>query len=427
MHKLGYVLLPDAIFTREMNKVSGWWGRGVYFFLCISIILLGVGGVELFPGVGVSAWSVSRTTFFFWVIWKLRVWYVQGAEHIGFGNRVVPRPLFLFFAIVTLSLLPDFHRAGDYFYFFFASMHWLMVFDLFSTRKRIRLLFYLLGIVPAVFVARGILNDMSLLELDQMRRLGFPVGHPNTAGYVLSMSFPLCFAIVAAEKRLRTLALLSCGAQLLGIILTYSRGAWIGLCMAMLSWGMMAKKWKELMAIFAISTAILLVSTPVQQRLLSLIKPNQDPAIHDRIEIIAATLKLGFEHPLFGVGYGRGRLREGLANSPDPLVREKSRIAHAHNVYAELFACTGLLGLGAFLWLLWDATNRILRKIHQERDAPDRMRQVGIFTAFIAFMVTGLGDVVFYFHEPRIFFFTLLALIYRCSNDAGRIDGSTHD
>ena len=197
--------------------------------------------------------------------------------------------------------------------------------------------------------------------------------------------------------------------------------------MAMLSWGMMAKKWKELMAIFAISTAILLVATPVQQRLLSLLRPNQDPAINDRIEIIEATLKLGFEHPIFGVGYGRRRLREGLAKSPDPLLREKSRIAHAHNVYAELFACTGLVGLGAFLWLLGDATSRMLRKIHKEQDALNRMRQVGIFTAFIAFMVTGLGDVVFYFHEPRIFFFTLLALIYLCSTDAPRIDDSGRD
>lgn len=398
--------------------MSAWWGRGVYFALCISIILLGVGGIELFPGVSISAWSTSRTTFFFWFIWKLRIWYVQGSEQIGFSNRVVPRPLFLFFAIVTLSLLPDFHQAGDYSYFFFASMHWLMVFDLFSTRKRIRLLFYLLGIVPAVFVVRGILNDMSLLEFDRMRRLGFPVGHPNTAGFVLSMSLPLCFTILAAEKRLRALALLSCGAQLLGIILTYSRGAWIGLGVAMLSWGIMAKKWKVLVASFVLSAGMILVATPVQERFMSFLRLAQDPSINERIGIMEAALKLGLEHPIFGVGYGRARLREGLANSPDPRVRAKSRIAHSHNVYLELFATTGLLGLGAFLWLLWDAISRLLRKIHQEQVSRERMMHVGLLTSLVAFMVTGLGDVVFYFHEPRIFFFTLLALIYLCCNDS---------
>jgi len=359
----------------------------------------------------------SRTTFFFWLSWKILLWYVQGYEQIGLGSRFLPKPLVLFFTIITLSLLPDFHQGHDYWRFFFASMHWLMVYDLFSTRKRIRLLFYLLGIVPGVIVARGLLNDMSLLELDQMRRFGFPVGHPNTAGYVLSMSLPLCVSVVAEGKRLRTLAVFSCGAQLLGLILTYSRGAWMGLAMAMLCWAILAKKWKELIAIFGALVAISFLAAPVQERLLSLLRPGQDPAINERLETIEATLKLGLEHPIFGVGYGRGRLKEGLAKSPDPRVKEKSRIAHAHNVYAELFACTGLLGLGAFLWLLWDATSRLFRKIRGERDPAESMMQLGILTAFIVFMVTGLADVAFYFHEPRLFFFTLLALIYLCLKD----------
>ena len=38
--------------------------------------------------------------------------------------------------------------------------------------------------------------------------------------------------------------------------------------------------------------------------------------------------------------------------------------------------------------------------------------QLGIAAAWIAFAVTGLGDVPFYHHEIRILFFTLLALTH---------------
>ena len=52
-----------------------WWGRGVFFFLNFSILLLGVGHFELpFGNAAFSAWSISRTTFFFWLIWKVLLW-----------------------------------------------------------------------------------------------------------------------------------------------------------------------------------------------------------------------------------------------------------------------------------------------------------------------------------------------------------------
>lgn len=419
MPSLGDSFLRYGTFSLDMNKVTLWWGRCVYVSLCISIVLLGIGG-DNFLGVGVKAWTFSRTTFFFWLVWKLQVWYVHGHERIELEVRSIPKPLILFFAIVTVSLLPDFRQARDYRDFFFACMHGLMVYDLFSTRERSRLLFYLLGVVPGVIVVRGLLNDMSILDLEQMKRLSYPLGHPNTAGYMLSISIPLCLSVIAVAKKLRILALLSCGAQLLGILLTYSRGAWIGLSVAVLSWCLMANKWKMLLAILTVSSAVALVATPVQERLLSLVKPGQDPAINERMKIMETVLKLGFENPILGVGYGSARLREGLGKSPDPRAKEQSSIAHSHNVYVELFACTGLLGLGSFLWLLWDATSRLFLKILGEQNRNDRLMEVGMLAAFVAFMTTGLADVPFYFYGG-MFYFALLSLIYLYLNDVQRL------
>ena len=124
---------------------------------------------------------------------------------------------------------------------------------------------------------------------------------------------------------------------------------------------------------------------------------------------MAAGLKLGLEHPVLGVGYGRSQLRAGIREQQENAATEYTHIAHTHNMYVELFAQTGLLGLGAFLWLLCHTFSKALSAAGQ-LDEASRIFHLGIVAAWIAFAVTGLGDVPFYHHEVRILFFTLLAL-----------------
>jgi O-antigen ligase len=85
---------------------------------------------------------------------------------------------------------------------------------------------------------------------------------------------------------------------------------------------------------------------------------------------------------------------------------------HPHNVYIDLFAGTGLLGLVVFLWLLLDCGCKMSREISQQQEPGRRMISISILAALVAFVITGLGDVPFYHHETRIFFFTLVALTH---------------
>jgi len=57
-----------ASWFKVITAVSDWWGKGVFVFLTASILLLGIGRFSFSAnGTGLSAWSVSRTTFFFLV------------------------------------------------------------------------------------------------------------------------------------------------------------------------------------------------------------------------------------------------------------------------------------------------------------------------------------------------------------------------
>jgi hypothetical protein len=108
------------LYAVNMVKFLSWWERGLIAALCLSIAMLGIGRIEfLSTDVSMSGWSVSRTTFFFWLAFKLVVVARGGWPRTGLSQWKPLMPLFWFFAAVTVSLLPDFRQAGDYRYFFF--------------------------------------------------------------------------------------------------------------------------------------------------------------------------------------------------------------------------------------------------------------------------------------------------------------------
>jgi putative inorganic carbon (HCO3(-)) transporter len=157
--------------------------------------------------------------------------------------------------------------------------------------------------------------------------------------------------------------------------------------------------------------ALFVIVEPLRNRVLSLTNPGADPAIRDRVRFMGDSLEVGYDHPVLGIGYGRGRLKEALRESYKGTVDENSPIWHSHNVYIEFFAGTGVIGLMVFLWLLARVQFDLLRLANRSQDR-ERCVLLGLAAAWSAAAVTGLGDIPFYHHETRIFFFTLLGLAF---------------
>ncbi len=136
-------------------------------------------------------------------------------------------------------------------------------------------------------------------------------------------------------------------------------------------------------------------------------------------------MQLAMDNPVLGIGYGRGRLKEALRQRYQGTVDENSPIWHTHNVYIELFAETGFLGLAIFLWLAGDILRRLLR-CARAQNSPKTMVGIALTASWSAALVAGLGDVPFYHHETRIFFFSLIALAYLYALNASTDVPSAH-
>jgi O-antigen ligase len=410
-----------------MQKLIDWCETGTFAGLCVATILLGVGRLEFTaPKGSMSAWSVSRTTFFFWLIYRSLILLSRGWPRLDWPKLAPWLPLFAFFLIVTISLLPNLRFAGDYRYFVFACAHALMVADLLAKPARRKWLIYAMGIAPLALVARGFLHDPAVFSFDIASRFGFPLDHPNTAGYLLSMSLPLCLLVVSAERGwCRAIAWVSLAAQLSALMLTYSRGGWLGSSVGIIVFGSLAKKWKFLIVTLLIAAVSVAAFPPLRQRATTLLRPQSDQSISDRVQVANDAMRLAMDNPVLGIGYGRARLKEALRQRYQGTVDENSPIWHTHNVYIELFAETGFLGLAIFLWFAGDILHRLLRRICVPSSA-DPLVGTALAASWSAALVAGLGDVPFYHHETRIFFFSLMALAYLHARDASAVPIARH-
>lgn len=399
-----------------MSKMIGWSERTISIALAVAITLIGIGPIPLAAGrVGISAWSVARTTLFFW--FGLKLWIVIRERCWPFDSVPWARlaPLGLFFLIVTASLLVTFSQAGDYRYFAFACFHTVVVVEVVSDRQRLRWALLSLGVLPVVLVVRGLLHVPSVLAIDMSYRFGFPLDHPNTAGFVLAMTLPLSLWCIAAEKRwLRGLALVSCLLQLLALLLTYSRGAWIAAACSIVFYFVLSRQWKALTVIVAVGCVGVALVPTLRERLVSIARPMKDASIAERTMLAQQGIRIGWDNPLLGVGYGRGRVKAALREKFRGTTFEKIALTHSHNVYVELFAGTGFLGLVSYLWLVGSGFAVALRSALRQSVSEPRWG-IALASAWLAVMVCGLGDVPFFHHETRILLFTLLGLTARAA------------
>jgi putative inorganic carbon (hco3(-)) transporter len=235
-------------------------------------------------------------------------------------------------------------------------------------------------------------------------RLAGPIGEKNRYAQVLIVLLPLAVWAMRTEPR-RTLRLAAgaCGALVLGgMVLTFSRGAAVAFALLVLA--MVAVRFVRLRHLAAFALA-LVVAVPALTpdyllRLQSLGEaesalsgdPGAGGAILGRATENLAAYHVFRDHPLLGVGPGEffRRYSEAYGNALNLRFLQTNR--RAHNLYLEIAADTGLVGLAAFLAIivvtmaqLW----RLSRFLAQAR--PDLAHLATAFAlALLAYLASGM-------------------------------------
>jgi putative inorganic carbon (HCO3(-)) transporter len=253
-------------------------------------------------------------------------------------------------------------------------------------------------------------------------RLGGPLGSENRYAQIMVVLLPLALIRVFREQS-RRLRLLATGGSLLilgGALLTFSRGAAVGLGVILMLMVLLRELRVRHIVILlaAVTAAVALVIPDYVTRLSSLqgvtgISTTDESGYPDRAVLGRVTENLAawnafLDNPLTGVGPGV-YFREYSQEYANRLgLRHLETNRRAHSLYLEMAADTGLIGLGAFVVMVLTAAAYLYRNARYWRDR-DRERSI-LASSFLFALLGYLATAVFLHLSYQRFFWALLAL-----------------
>jgi putative inorganic carbon (HCO3(-)) transporter len=267
--------------------------------------------------------------------------------------------------------------------------------------------------------------DASSTLADATRVYSF-LGNPNLlAGYLIPMVMFSAVAFFAWPRWVpKGLALLATLINTLCLVLTLSRGGWIGFMVAGFAlltllvqyWSIwFTPFWKRwalpvlLGGAAAFVIAAVISVDALRARVLSIFVGREDSSNNFRINVWTAVLEMIQDRPILGIGPGNDAF-----NAVYPFYQRPNYTAlSAYSVFLEVAVEAGLIGLFTFFWLLlvtftqgWNQLQRL-----RETQAVQGYWLIGALASMAGMLGHGLVDTVWYRPQISTLWWLCMALV----------------
>ena len=251
-------------------------------------------------------------------------------------------------------------------------------------------------------------------------RIAGPLSDPNFYAQILVVLVPLALYRVWDESslRLKAIAAYAFAVTMLALVFTYSRGGALALAIVLLL-AAINKKVKVqylLLGLLVLAPLIILIPKQFEGRLSTLTQliPGQDESpVHldssfqERILLMRTAWEMFSDRPFFGVGAGNySEYYEEYSPRVGSIVssyEDFGKPRFPHNLYLEVAAETGLVGLVVFATIIVLTLLR-LRSAHKLFKAAGDLHSaslvISLALGFIGYLITSLflhGDYIRYF------------------------------
>ena len=222
--------------------------------------------------------------------------------------------------------------------------------------------------------------------------------NPNILAEYLVLITPIAVGMTWYTKSMRKKFLFaaSTGILLLCIVMTLSRGGWVGIALAALAFVLLVDKRLLLLGVPIILGGLAFLPQKVLDRITS-IGSTVDSSNLYRIKIWNITMDVIRDNLIAGVGFGYMPFKDTF----ERYIRTMP-IYHAHNTYLEVAAEIGLIGFIFFMLLLLSTLKYAYVNLVKSEDKYFKYLGAGLFASIIGIM--GHGLVEHFLYIPRIIF-----------------------
>jgi O-antigen ligase len=370
-------------------------------------------------------------TFFAWAVWRVSAVKkekktLQRLFKGLTGPLFWPLVLFLMSATIAVFVSPDLRAAAGIWkaYFIEPVLFFVVVLDL-SIEKRslswavVPLLFSGLWLSAlAIWQAISGTNQFAQYAIAQ-GRVSSVYTTPNALGLYLGPLVALSLGFLFQLFKQKRIELNRFGlawyliicllAFIAAIILSKSRGAALGIIVALLAFLLMviypllSNYWQRLLrlvAVFAVVAYFLLnffVFVGINN-LVTAYQPRSQDSIAARFCIWQATKNILEDRPITGIGLS------GFPKVyPDYATCEKENFQYPHNIFLNFWTEIGIVGLLSFLWVVyryWKILSPLI----------DNFVVVGLLAAMVYIFIHGLVDVPYFKNDLAVEFWVFLTL-----------------
>ena len=231
--------------------------------------------------------------------------------------------------------------------------------------------------------------------------------NPNVFGEYLLFLVPLALAMVLITKnRFHKLVYGVCLlSSLICLILTYSRGCWLGLIAGMGLFLLLLYR-KALIPLFlAAPFAVFVMPENILKRFMS-IGNLKDGSTAFRVYVWRGTVDMLKKLWPTGTGIGNYSFEVSYA----PFAYMDIMAPHSHSLYFHLLSETGIFGFLTFLCLVYYILRQLFLVYKHLKNRELQILSVALISGFVSFLIQGFFDNTFYNYRMYMLFFALLSL-----------------
>lgn len=294
----------------------------------------------------------------------------------------------LAFASTAWSVFPDASR-GAAIELTKLWVSYIVLVSVVTTPRRLAILagaMVLGSIVTSIGTLHWYVVGQDLVEGYRARWIGV-FADPNRMAMSVEIVIPLAVAFLmkkGASPVMKLGSLVALGVGVAAIVVSYSRGGFLGISVALLTWVILERKPTQFVAVGILAVALLIFAPNTYwNRAETTAGFQEDASAMGRVHAWAVASNISRDRPMLGTGAGTFRIAWPLYAPPDA-----PHAYEAHNIFVQTIGEFGFVGLLLWLMFLGGATEGAftLGRRHREEGWLGR----GVAAALVGHLVCNL-------------------------------------